>query len=460
MKINNSVSILTVLAALGLAGCAGTYTDNVEVTEEATPTVDFIEQIDVHSSKYKDSFLHQLAMNYRSYAIYNAQESGFSDIGELFAQKAVTAFSGEVPYPENLDDWEIQDEDVSFAIYTAYNQLMDALQNDASATQPILSAEAQAKFDCWISAAASGQEETAEECEGRFKETMATLADCGKGEVPVRVKSETIPAKTETYYPETRRLTATYNVPRGREGIIIVNNITVPAQQPVVVKEETKAPALGEEYVSRAEFINMMVAMRAELADINNKLNNMPAPAKEERTIIKVQQLPLEPQQHIMEEIFEIRFDFDKSNIKPEYEEIIRKLATTTQANKNIKVSVVGHTDTAGSNAYNYALGGRRAEAVRKKLISYGIPSSQIVAVSAGEEDLKVLTPDNTPNAENRRVRVVKEVHYTEPAAKPAPIIVEQYEATDDCTDCEEVVTEESVVEEAVTETPEMEEEK
>ena len=98
------------------------------------------------------------------------------------------------------------------------------------------------------------------------------------------------------------------------------------------------------------------------------------------------------------------------------------------QENKNIKISVVGHTDTSGTSNYNYALGGRRAEAVQKLLIKYAIPASQIVAVSAGEEDLAVPTPDNTPNAENRRVRVVKEVHYTE-EAKPVPmeISVEEY---------------------------------
>ena len=77
---------------------------------------------------------------------------------------------------------------------------------------------------------------------------------------------------------------------------------------------------------------------------------------------------------------------------------------------------MVGHTDTMGSKSYNYALGGRRAEAVQKMLIEYGIPASQIVAVSAGKEDLKVPTPDGVKNAENRRVRVVKETSYTEPA--------------------------------------------
>jgi len=90
-------------------------------------------------------------------------------------------------------------------------------------------------------------------------------------------------------------------------------------------------------------------------------------------------------------------------------------------------------------------LGGRRAEAVQKMLISYGIPASQIVAVSSGEKDLKVPTADNTPNADNRRVRVVKEVHYTEPADKPAPVVVEEYEAVEDCVDCTEKASEEEI---------------
>ena len=75
-------------------------------------------------------------------------------------------------------------------------------------------------------------------------------------------------------------------------------------------------------------------------------------------------------------------------------------------------------------------------------LIGYGIPASQIVAVSAGEEDLKVKTADGVPNAENRRVRVVKETHYTEPG-KVVPIaVVSEGDADvqafdEDCLDCE-----------------------
>ena len=205
--------------------------------------------------------------------------------------------------------------------------------------------------------------------------------------------------------------------------------VAQPVAEPCDCMDETEEITIvADDLVSRQEFIDMMMAMRAELAAINARLDKLQAAAGE-KTMIKVQQIPLEPKQHVMEEVFEVRFDFNKAIIKPEYRDLIEKLASATQANKNIKVSVVGHTDTAGSKSYNYALGGRRAEAVQKMLIQYGIPASQIVAVSSGEEDLAVPTPDNTPNAANRRVRVVKETHYTseEPGGNPIAVEVGGY---------------------------------
>ena len=421
------------------------YTGAVE-----TPTVDYVESLDVYSAPHQDSFLNQLAMNYRSYAIYNARTSGYADMGELFASKAVSAFSGDVPFPESLDNWPVDDEQESFELYTAYNELMNQLKNDASYTNPELAAEAQAKFDCWLSASASGQIATAQECRDRFNKTLTALRDCTGGKVVKKTETKEQQVvqsvkQEKQFYPDTRNVMPVVSQPR--DGIIIVNNVNVPEHlinpvpvQPMVfnqniyggdkqVQNTTEGmKTLGEEYVSRQEFINMMMAMRSDLAAINARLDNMPK-AEGDKTFIKVQQIPLEPKQHVMEEVFEIRFDFDKSNIKPEYQDLIRQLASATQENKNIRVSVVGHTDTAGSSDYNYALGGRRAEAVQKMLIEYGIPASQIVAVSAGEEDLAVPTPNNTPNAENRRVRVVKEVHYTEePVNSPMAIEVQEVE--------------------------------
>lgn len=568
--------MLMVAGVVAVAACARSGDDMAQYTGPAvTPTVDYVESLDVYSAPHQDSFLNQLAMNYRSYAIYNARTSGYADMGELFANKAVAAFSGEVPFPESLDNWPVENEQESFELYTAYNELMDVLKNDASYTKPELAAEAQAKFDCWLSASASGQVATAQQCRDRFNKTMNVLSNCDSGQVLQKasadvtqtvVDTETVVeqfttnagdtvaeavvqttkrAPEQRYYPETRSLKSMNKGVKNREGVIIVNNVNVPEHlinpvpveptqpivfnqniyggdksitksradnsvhnsnnslnatmdcpngekncpdvQPVIIEQPAPAPqvpavavvitekqqqecpacqecavaetpdcpacqecqacapveipVISDELVSREEFVNMMMAMREELKAINARLDmiqqNQVAQgaqiqqiqvAQGEKTMIKVQQIPLEPTQHVMEEVFEVRFDFNKATITPEYQELIKKLATATQENKNIKVSVVGHTDTMGSSNYNYALGGRRAEAVQKMLIQYGIPASQIVAVSAGEEGLAVPTPDNTPNAENRRVRVVKEIHYTE-QPKPAPMEIQIEEA-------------------------------
>ena len=469
--------MMVVTSIVALAACAGST--NGEYTSVATPTVDYVEGLDVYSAPHQDSFLNQLAMNYRSYAIYNARTSGYPDMGEYFAQKAVAAFSGELPFPETLDNWPVENEQESFELYTAYNDLLDQLKNDASMINPELAAEAQAKYDCWVSASASGQTGTAGECRDRFYKTMTALRDCSGGKIVKQTSETTVKTSGEmivgverneqTYYPDTRNMAAMNSSAKAREGVIIVNNVNVPEHlinpvpvQPVVfnqniyggdktitkecnpaidvncpaeVKEDI--PQLSDELVTREEFINMMMAMREELAAINARLDQLQANTEKpyEKTFIKVQQIPLEPKQHVMEEVFEIMFDFDKAVIKPEYQELIQQLASATQGSKNIKVSVVGHTDTMGSKDYNYALGGRRAEAVQKMLIKYGIPASQIVAVSAGEEDLAVQTPDGVANAANRRVKVVKEVHYTED--KPVPVtVVEEYVSPEDADVC------------------------
>ncbi|MBQ7949392.1 MAG: OmpA family protein [Alphaproteobacteria bacterium] len=472
--------VLMMLGVVSLGACARSNGGDMEYMPVATPTVDYVESLDVYAAPHKDSFLNQLAMNYRSYAIYNARTSGYAEMGELFANKAVAAFSGELPFPESLDNWPVENEQEAFELYTAYNELMEQLKNDASTANPELAAEAQAKFDCWLSAAASGQMGTAAECRDRYFKTMTALRDCTGGKIVKKVVEQSGPMATPIsttteevtmvaverenanngYYPDTRNMVAMNGANRTREGVIIVNNVNVPehlikpepvqpmifnqniyggnksvstnvedcepagsvhcTSRPVAVvlpdgaaQQQPAQPQINEELVTREEFINMMMAMREELAAINARLDQIQA-AQGEKTMIKVQQIPLEPKQHVMEEVFEIRFDFNKATIKPEYQDLIRQLASATQENKNIKVSVVGHTDTSGTKNYNYALGGRRAEAVQKMLIQYGIPASQIVAVSAGEEDLAVPTPDNTPNADNRRVRVVKEVHYEE----------------------------------------------
>lgn len=456
--------ILAILAVTALGACAQPNYSQPDQLFVPTPTVDYIQGLDVSSAVHRDTFLNHLAMNYRDFAIYNARTSGFPDIGEIFAQKSVAAFSGETPFPENLDHWQINDKNLRFDLQQACTDLIEALKNDAADDCPEEAARAQYAFDCWVSSSASAQNAKANECRETFIESIGMLhGQCpARTAAPVAAPAEAQyvqqptclsqgcvqaapacmqqPVRSAEYYPDTTGLVAATTNARAREGLVIVNNVNIPQNliqpQPVVFTQNIidnskngsgggamvipvdayDDPMIQDELVSRDEFINMIMVLREELAIINKKLDNLPG----EKTVLKVQQIPLEPKQTVMEEVFEVHFDFNKAVIKPEYEEVIKQLVAATKANRNVKISVVGHTDTVGTSDFNFALGGRRAEAVKNMLTSYGIPRDQIIAVSSGKNDPKVSTGPNVKNPENRRARVVKEVRSEEPASIPA----------------------------------------
>lgn len=466
---NFVIRALALASVVALGACAGSSKNSGEHRASVpTPTVDYVEQLDVYSAPHQDSFLNQLAMNYRSYAIYNARTSDHPDMGELFAQKAIAAFSGELPFPETLGNWPVADENEAFELSNSYNELLEQLKNDAADLQPELAAEAQAKFDCWLSATASEQAGTASECKKRFQKALTTLRDCQNSTIkqacgPMKNNCTVIETsvaevrKPVGYYPDTCNMHAARVSNRARDGLIVVNNVNVPEHlinpipvHPMVFNQNIygapgkvctdgdanctsdEIPMVGDELVTRGEFINMMMSMRSELADINAKLDKIQVGQADtaEKTLIKVQQIPLRSGQRVMEEDFEIYFDFNESTIKPEYRKLIKELADATQANRNIKISIVGHTDTMGSANYNYALGGRRAEAVQKMLMKYGVPASQIVAVSAGEEGLAVKTADDVANAKNRRARITKRTTHKK-SAHAMPVMVEVQDVSD-----------------------------
>jgi iron complex outermembrane receptor protein len=100
-------------------------------------------------------------------------------------------------------------------------------------------------------------------------------------------------------------------------------------------------------------------------------------------------------------------FDFDKSDLTPDAVKIVDQAATNAGPAKATQVTVTGHTDTVGSDAYNMRLGKRRAESVAAQLEKDGIPSSEIVLVSKGKRDLLVPTKDGVREPQNRRVTIV-----------------------------------------------------
>jgi peptidoglycan-associated lipoprotein len=105
----------------------------------------------------------------------------------------------------------------------------------------------------------------------------------------------------------------------------------------------------------------------------------------------------------------DIPFEKGSYKLMSEARELLQSKALWLQKNSDLKVIVEGHTDEAGSKEYNFALGDRRAGAVKSFLIDRGIQSSRLVAVSYGNEQPIDTSSMETARSKNRRVHFVVE---------------------------------------------------
>ncbi|MGB3047077.1 Ig-like domain-containing protein [Dokdonella sp.] len=117
-------------------------------------------------------------------------------------------------------------------------------------------------------------------------------------------------------------------------------------------------------------------------------------------------------------------FRFDHADLSADaiaaLDELIAKLKSDARVSR---VSVVGHTDSVGSEAYNQKLSERRAASAKAHLVSRGIPAEQID--TRGEGELNPAFPNDS--AENRQKNRRVDVEFltieetTVAAAEPAP---------------------------------------
>lgn len=101
-----------------------------------------------------------------------------------------------------------------------------------------------------------------------------------------------------------------------------------------------------------------------------------------------------------------IRFDFDKATIKPEYRDILNRIAGTLMTLKGYSIAVYGYTDDIGTQKYNLQLSQRRAEAVRDFLVQAGISKTIMSAKGFGKSDPRVAGDSDQARAVNRRVEI------------------------------------------------------
>ena len=99
-----------------------------------------------------------------------------------------------------------------------------------------------------------------------------------------------------------------------------------------------------------------------------------------------------------------IRFDFDKSVIKPEFVPVLDEAVDILKKHTNKRVIIEGHTDAIGSDAYNMKLGMRRANAVKNYLVDKGISADMLSTESFGESQPVAENTTKEGRAMNRRV--------------------------------------------------------
>ncbi|SFV70350.1 Outer membrane lipoprotein omp16 precursor [hydrothermal vent metagenome] len=101
-----------------------------------------------------------------------------------------------------------------------------------------------------------------------------------------------------------------------------------------------------------------------------------------------------------------VYFAFDKYNITPEMQERIDAAAELgkTDVAKSLSVKLEGNCDEWGSDEYNFALGLKRAQAVKSALVADGIDASRISMVSYGESNPVCTEHTKECWAKNRRV--------------------------------------------------------
>jgi len=102
-----------------------------------------------------------------------------------------------------------------------------------------------------------------------------------------------------------------------------------------------------------------------------------------------------------------IYFEYDRSEILPEYRNILLAHAKHLSSNPHISVTLEGHGDERGSREYNIALGERRANTVKRFLTAAGVPASQMMTISYGEERPNVLGTGEAAWSKNRRVELI-----------------------------------------------------
>jgi outer membrane protein OmpA-like peptidoglycan-associated protein len=102
----------------------------------------------------------------------------------------------------------------------------------------------------------------------------------------------------------------------------------------------------------------------------------------------------------------DISFDTNRADIKPNFRPILDRFAATLQENPATTITIVGHTDSTGSDAVNNPLSLNRAARTRDYLVMRGVAANRIHIDGRGSREPIAGNDTASGRAQNRRVEI------------------------------------------------------
>jgi len=127
-------------------------------------------------------------------------------------------------------------------------------------------------------------------------------------------------------------------------------------------------------------------AKERELARLREEELKKPTEGELEKTLVAKKEPGIEGEVFESKLLKDIHFDFDKYDVRPVDEAVLKENAVFLKNNPKMKIQIEGHCDERGTVEYNLALGERRANNTKKYLVFLGIPSDRISTISFGKE--------------------------------------------------------------------------
>ena len=104
-----------------------------------------------------------------------------------------------------------------------------------------------------------------------------------------------------------------------------------------------------------------------------------------------------------------ILFDVNSATIQSNSYSILDKVGTILSENPDLKLKIIGHTDSDGGDEYNLKLSKKRADSIKKYLIdNFNIDSGRLLSIGKGESEPVASNKTKEGKAKNRRVEFVK----------------------------------------------------